>query len=128
MAIYIYDYNKVSNKSLEFANEDGRVVTTFCPSPTETDYKNGFIIRHFAQKTNDKSGYIYELNDSSNIALILNPFYITTSIRWRLTGTDEEIRESNYNSVKLGAKKIPMLIKYLPNYLQFKKKNDLELL
>lgn len=127
MAIYIYDYKKVSNNSLEFANEDRLVVNTFCPIPTETDYKNGFIIRHFAQKTNDKNGYIYELNESSNIALILNPFYTTTSIRWRLTGTNEEINESNYKSVKLGAQKIPLLIKYLPNYLQFRQKNNLEL-
>ena len=126
MAIYKYDYDRVSTKSIEFTNEDGFVINTFSPTPTETDYKRGFITRYFGQKTNDTSGYIYELNESSNMALLLNPFYTTVSIRWRITGTNEEINESNYNSVKLGMSKIPLLIKYLPNYLQFAQKKDLE--
>jgi hypothetical protein len=126
MAIYNYDYNKVSSGGLDFINEEDFVVNTFCPSPTDTDYKKGFILRYFAQKTNDKNGYIYELNESSNLALLLNPFYTTVSIRWRIIGTDEEIKQSNFNSVKLGSKRIPLLIKYLPNYLQFKQRKDLE--
>jgi hypothetical protein len=126
MAIYKYDYNKVSNGGLDFTNEEDFFVNTHSPSPNDTDYKNGFIIRHFAQKTNDKNGYIYELNESSNLSLILNPFYTTVSIRWRISGTDEEVKQSNYNSVKLGSKQIPLLIKYLPNYLQFKQRKDLE--
>jgi hypothetical protein len=126
MAIYNYDYNKVSSGGLDFINEEDFVVNTFCPSPTDNDYKKGFILRYFAQKTNDKNGYIYELNESSNLALLLNPFYTTVSIRWRIIGTDEEIQQSNFNSVKLGSKRIPLLIKYLPNYLQFKQKKDLE--
>lgn len=122
MAIYNYDYNKISKAAVDFQKESETTINTKCPSPTENDYKNGFIIRYFAQKVNDKNGYIYELTDSAYLNLTMNPFYITTSIRWRISGTDAEIENSNYNSVKLGMKKIPLLIKYLPNYLQFKKK------
>ena len=127
MAIFKYDYNKISNNNQDFLNENGFEINTFCPTPTENDYKNGYIIRYFAQKTNDTSGYIYELNETSHLALLLNPFYTTVVIRWRITGKDEEIKESNFKSVQLGMKKIPLLIKYLPNYLQFKQIKDLEI-
>jgi len=119
MAIYKYDYNKISNNNEDYLNENGFEINTYCPTPSDIDYKNGFIVRYFAQKTNDKSGYIYELNETSNLALSFNPFYTTISIRWKISGTDDEIKESNFKSVQIGMKKIPLLIKYLPNYLQF---------
>lgn len=122
MAIYKYDYNKLTgNGGFDFNGEDFQI-NTFCPTPTEADYRIGFITRYFAQRTNDKNGYIYELNEPTYLKLILNPFFTTCTIRWKISGTNEELKQSNYNSVKIGMKKIPLLIKYLPNYLQFKQK------
>lgn len=127
MAIYKFDYNKISNNDEDYLNENGFEINTYCPTPSDIDYKNGFIVRYFAQKTNDTSGYIYELNETSHLALLLNPFYTTTSIRWRISGTDDKIKESNFKSVQIGMKKIPLLIKYLPNYLQFKQIKNLDI-
>jgi len=125
MPIYKFDYNKLTgNGGIDFDGKDFEI-NTFCPTPSESDYKRGFITRYFTQRANDKNGYIYELNEATYLRQTLNPFFITCVLRWKITGTDEELKEANFNSVKLGMKRIPLLIKYLPNYLQFKQNKDL---
>ena len=127
MAIYNYDYNKLNGAGgYPFREKDGQI-NTFCPTPTENDYKMGFIKRYFAQRTNDKSGYIYEISEAVYGTLLTNPFFTVLTLRWKITGTDEELKESNFNSVKIGMQRIPLIIKYLPNYLQFKQKQNLEM-
>lgn len=127
MAIYNYDYNKLNGAGGYPFNGGDFKIETFCPTPTENDYKVGFIKRYFAQRTNDKTGYIYELSEAAYLTLSINPFFTVLTLRWKIAGTDEQIKESNFNSVKLGIKKIPLIIKYLPNYLQFKQKKDFEI-
>jgi hypothetical protein len=127
MAIYNYDYDKLNGSGgYPFREKDGQI-NTFCPTPTENDYKVGFIKRYFAQRTNDKNGYIYEISEAVYGRLSTNPFFTLLTLRWKISGTDEELKESNFNSVKIGMKRIPLLIKYLPNLLQFKEKKDLEI-
>ena len=59
MAINIFRYNNI----LENDTKDFRIgkLRTTVPSPTETDYKIGYIQRYFIQKINDEGSYIYEV-------------------------------------------------------------------
>ena len=116
MAIYKYQYNKVVNTKIETDTE----IISYSPILDEMDYKNGYFIRYFSQKTNDKNGYIYEVDSTTYTKLIENPFYTSVSLRWRISGTNEEIAQSNSKSVSLVAKIIPALPKRLGNLFQFK--------
>lgn len=97
----------------------------FVPEPTDVDYKRGYIIRYFVQKANDVESPVYEINSTTFNAYGNTAFYTTVSLDWRLTGSDEQIKESNYQSVKLASKTMKAILFYLPNYLQFKEKKDL---
>jgi len=116
MPIYNYQYKKVATTQIQTDTE----IISYSPMLDETDYKNGYFIRYFAQKTNDKMGYIYEVDSTTYTKLIENPFYTTTTIRWKITGTNQEISEANSKSVSLVSKTIPLLPKRLGNLLQFK--------
>ena len=97
-------------------------VPTYVPEISEVDYQRGYIKRYFIQKSNDQSAPIFEIseNDFSNYSS--NSFYVVVFLDWRLIGSDEEIKNSNFKSVKLAAKNMPALQLYLPNLLQFRKK------
>ena len=89
-------------------NSDFRQVniTPSVPSPNDTDYKRGYIVRYFVQKVNDENSYIYEVSSKSHNAFINNPLYNTVSLDWRLIGSVEQIKESNSKSVKLASEKM----------------------
>lgn len=97
-------------------------VIAHIPTPTDADYKKGYIVRHFVQKANDESAPIFEIKKQGLTKFNSNPFYLTTSLDWRLTGTPEEIKTSNSISIKLASEKLPKIQLYLPNLLQFYKK------
>jgi hypothetical protein len=94
-------------------------IITHIPTPDDNDYKRGYITRYFIQKANDESAYVYELNKDNVNDFATTPFYIVQNLNWRLSGTVEEVRESNFKSVKLSSQKMKGLLMYLPNYLQF---------
>lgn len=106
---------------------NGVKIKTFTPNVTETDYKRGYITRYFIQKANDTESVIYEVDNIGFSKAIDNPFYKLVDINWRLIGTDEQIKESNFRAVRLASAQIIKLQLYLPNLLQFKQKKDLEL-
>lgn len=105
---------------------DGVQIQTHTPIITNTDYKKGFITRYFIQKANDTESTIYEVDNIGFSKAIDNPFYKLVNINWRLTGTDEQIKDSNSKAIRLLTTEIPKLYLYLPNLLQFKQKKDLE--
>jgi hypothetical protein len=96
-------------------------INTHIPIISETDYKRGYITRYFAQKTNDTNSVIYEINLNTYSNLNNNSFYTTITLDWRLNGTIEQIKESNFKSVKLASHKMKGILIYLLNYLQFYK-------
>ena len=113
-------------------NSDGgvdypSVVRSHLPKITDADYQRGYIRRFFAQKSNDESSPIIEISKETSSALSSSPYYVTTSIRWRITGNIQTengkigVSESNRQSILLGSKKIKNLSLYLPNLLQFHK-------
>ena len=122
-------YNSINKKP-----DSAIKINTHIPTPTEKDYKRGYINRYFIQKTNDKGAPIYEVKSTSLGTYSRSAFYTTCSLKWRLKGpnetkyndrgdiTDKSVSESNRIAIKLVSHKIPNLKLYLPNLLQFYKK------
>lgn len=108
-------------------------VKAFLPSPTDSDYNRGYIIRYFVRKSNDSSSPIYEVSSDTYNFISNNSFYIGERLKWRISGTpnaiydknekivDKGVIESNRISIKLASEKIKNLKLYLPNLLQFYK-------
>lgn len=94
---------------------------TDMPMPEENDYNAGFINRYFLRKSNDINSPIFEVSSNVWEEYSDNPFWIGTNIRWRITGTTEEIMKSNEAAIVYVNKKFPTLSLYLPNILQFKR-------
>jgi hypothetical protein len=116
---------KYKNLTQDTAQSNGLYtsrVSTYVPSPTESDFKRGYIIRYFAQKANDESSYVFEVDKDKYAELVTNPFFVTVKLNWRLTGTVEQIRESNSKSVIFATNELKSISLYLPNKLQFYKR------
>lgn len=96
--------------------------STIIPSPTDDDYKRGYITRNFVQEVVNKNSHIYEVSDSDYIKYLTNPLYIAVKIRWRLIGNDLEVKQSNQKSIMTVSDKLPNLKNYLLNLIQFIKK------
>jgi hypothetical protein len=96
-------------------------INTYIPVIQEYDYKLGYVSRYFVQKTNDVNSTIYEVDSKTFSNLNNNSFYTTITLNWRLVGTQEQIKESNFKSVKLASTNMKAILTYLPNYLQFYK-------
>lgn len=105
----------------------------FIPTPTEFDYKKGFIKRYFVQKTNDKGSPITEVNATNFSKYKNNPYYTVAFLTWRIQGPktteynedgsimDKSVSQSNRISISLLKDTMPNLKLYLPNLLQFYK-------
>jgi hypothetical protein len=118
-------YKKINQPDLVYNSVK---IKTHIPTPAELDYKRGYITRYFVQKANDSESEIYEVDYIGFSKVIDNPFYSNVSINWRLIGTDEQIKDSNFKAIRLVTPTIKKIQLYLPNLLQFKQKKDLELL
>jgi hypothetical protein len=115
-------YNKVANIGSEFREKR---ISPYIPTPTDLDYQRGYIVRYFIQKANDTQSRITEVDYIGYSKFVENAFYSTVSLDWKIKGTDEEIKECNFKSIKTGIDKIPLIQSYLPNLVQFRKKKDL---
>jgi hypothetical protein len=115
-------YNKVANIGSEFREKR---ISPHIPTPTDLDYERGYIVRYFIQKANDTQSRITEVDYIGYSKFVENAFYSTVSLDWKIKGTDEEIRECNFKSIKTGIDRIPLIQSYLPNLVQFRKKKDL---
>lgn len=111
-------YKSIINLPNEYNLEK---IPTYTPQLKEFDYKRGYVVRYFIQKSNDEASPIFEINSSTFTNLSNNTFYKTTSLDWRLNGSVEQIKESNFKSVKIAAKRLSAIQLYLPNLLQFYK-------
>jgi hypothetical protein len=109
------DLSKVPNTYLNTK------IIAYIPIPSETEYLRGYVVRYFIQKLNDTTAPIYEIKTQAVSKFSANPFYVTVSLDWRITGTREEIKASNSESVRIASNVIPKLQLYLPNLLQFYK-------
>jgi hypothetical protein len=97
------------------------VVKTSIPTPTESDYKRGFIKRYFVTKSNSDTSTIYEVDSQNYIRIVKSPLYKGVSLRWKIKGNPKELKYSNGKSIEIASEKIKNLGLYLPNLLQFHK-------
>lgn len=101
------------------------VVKSFKPELTDNDYKRGYIRRYFCQKSNDGTSPIKEISKETNSALSSSPYYTTTTLRWKISGSRTTIgdtigvEEANRESIRLASERIKNLKLYLPNLFQF---------
>ena len=115
-------YTEISKLGFQF---EPKILSAHIPTPNEMDYERGYIVRYFIQKANDTQSRITEVDYIGYSKFVENAFYSTLSLDWKIKGTDEQIRECNFKSIKTGIDRIPLIQSYLPNLVQFKKKKDL---
>jgi hypothetical protein len=111
-------YKKILDLPMEFKPSG---IKQHIPTPTDSDYKRGYIVRYFTQKVNDIDSPVYEINDATFSNLINNSFYQVCNLDWKIIGTDDEIKEANMKSIKRASKTLNAVQLYLPYLLQFKK-------
>lgn len=109
-------FNDIFREKREF---ELPIVKAYIPELEDTDYERGYITRYFAQKANDESSHVIEIDDRTYSTLINNSFYIVVQLDWKITGTHDEIKEANGKSVRLASKIMPTILLYLPYLLQF---------
>ena len=105
-------------------------ISSYIPTPTEEDYKTGYIRRYFVRKLNDSSAPIYEVSSKEFNRVLSKPNYTGVSIKWRIKGPinsehknsiiDKGVKESNRLSIQSVSNEINLKL-YLPNLLQFHK-------
>ena len=115
-------YRKIAGNQV--LSIDNMKIRTHVPSISDRDLKRGYITRHFVRKLNDESSYIFEVDREELSRIHAFPTYLTVSLDWRITGTKQEIMESNQRSVKQASKSISTISLYLPNYKQFAQPSD----
>jgi len=110
-------YNKIA-RNLS-TRDITNTVKPSIPTPTESDYERGYIVRYFVQLLTNKSAPVYEVNGTGFSKFSSNPYYNGVQIDWRLTGKREDVKESNKRSIQIVSPIIPRLKLYLPNLVQF---------
>ena len=111
-------YKRINKNIREFSSQ----VQTSIPSPTEKDYKRGYIKRYFIQRANDSNSTIYEVSKDFFSSISSNSLFLNTSLDWRIVGEDSDVKKSNSESIRIASHRMKKLKLYLPNLLQFKKR------
>jgi hypothetical protein len=106
---------------------------TIVPNPNNDDYKIGFIVRYFVQKTNDENAHIFEVNQNEYQKLKNNPHWKVMDLKWRIKGPqtatykmdgnidDKGVTNSNKAAITRASYSLKNIALYLPNILQFYK-------
>lgn len=106
---------------------------TIVPIPSNDDYAEAYIVRYFIQRANDASGFVYEVSQSEYENYFENPYWISATMRWRISGPldvvydvngkllDKGVIASNKSSLSIISLKIKNISLYLPNIKQFHK-------
>jgi hypothetical protein len=117
---------------------DNFVPKYYYPTPTENDYKNGFIVRYFLKKRNASFAEIIEISsgDYQKTLFRNGPIdteaYASIKLNWKITGPLHDdfrdknfpkagIVETNQKLVKLKEKIFPGFSLFIKDYAQFAK-------
>ncbi len=112
-----YNYSILTNQPII---KDRIEPIPYYPQPTKEDYAFGEIFRGFAKKRNEN--IYYEVNPLSPLELINNPMYLIFSIPWKISGSEDFVKEKNQITVKgyMLEYPIPAFNQFLKNdYLKF---------
>jgi len=106
---------------------------TIVPTPSANDYASAYLVRYFLQRVSDVNGFVYEVGLPEYEEYFTNPYWISVSMRWRISGPlnvvydsngnliDKGVIESNKSSLSITSLKIKNISLYLPNLKQFHK-------
>jgi hypothetical protein len=103
--------------------------TQSLPIVTQTDAKNGFIIRYFVRQVTDK-GFIVEVDNSQYEELKENPRFVTTTVKWKIVGKKQNmtllngvtiygVEDTNRVVVSEADLTFGGLLKYITSYLEY---------
>tara|TARA_A100001515_G_C4556960_1_gene205318 strand:- start:331 stop:936 length:606 start_codon:yes stop_codon:yes gene_type:complete len=101
----------------------------FFPKVREKDFATGYIDRYFVQQTNDRNrGTIVEIEKDSygkvaknNKKAINGNIYVKFQLRWKITGTEEEIEEINRTTLVRLNRQYPGIREYLGDLTELSK-------
>jgi hypothetical protein len=106
-------YNKLNSQSPMH-------LTALTPKPTTEDYKNGYMERHFARKSNQNSSP-FEIHPSDNG---VSPLYTYVTIRWKIAGRKNVVKFFNKAQVLIASKTFSNIQRLLPDF-QYSRAEDL---
>lgn len=95
------------------------------PSPTNEDYKKGYIIRYFVKLKTNKNSIITEVNEKTfrtfenNYIYGSNIYFNAISLRWKISGKQEDVMMGNTKVVNSKELSMPGISLRLGNRLQF---------
>ena len=104
-SVYANNFGKVYNKMADDFFKDG---------PDVDDYAQGKFTRYFAQRKNDPSEPIREVDDEFS-----SPLYEKFSIEWKLVGRVKNVFRANRISVAELSIKYPRITNVLNNYIEY---------
>jgi hypothetical protein len=107
-------YNKLNGQSPMH-------LTAFAPKPTTEDYKNRYMERHFARKSNQNSSP-FEIHPSDNG---VSPLYTYVTIRWKIAGRKNVVKFFNKAQVLTASITFPNIQKLLPDFQYYNAAEDL---
>jgi len=104
----------------------------YYPILTPTEYGVGQFNRYFVRSANDKNANIIEIDEAEYRSFQKNPFYIKTSISWKIKGPIEDIikdgillesgvSKHNFEQLTLAESNFPGLIEKLTDLFEFYK-------
>jgi hypothetical protein len=95
--------NDLANEKGTRSNRIPGKPNSFYPTPTEEDYKRGYLIRYFTKKENEQ-GFVIEISRDEYNSIINGTadynisIYQTVQILWKITGPLKNKRTSQYNT------------------------------
>ena len=120
----------ISGKNLSMLEEPTRVIESL-PSPVQTDYDTGYIIRYFLRPAN-RTDEIHEVADSVYNKIQDLKYYKKLSFKWRISGSNTTIvdpisgaitylsvEESNIVAIDTAVQQLPGIERKLISPLQF---------
>jgi len=117
------------NKEYKIITGNRRMVykypRNYTPAPIQNDYARGYIIRYFIKLKSNKDSSIIEVEEkefkmfTSVVASSLSDLYLSTSLRWKISGERSDVELSNDRVVKSLEPIFPGLNLKLGNRLEF---------
>ena len=106
--------------------------THYIPTPSDSDYTAGYIVRYFVKRVNGDVSTIRELTKEDYNAIQNDPLYTRSSITWLIKGKLEPtymgslvvvpgVIEHNFRAIRAAEKVTPGLSFYLVNLAQLHK-------
>lgn len=104
-SVYTNNYSKTYTPMADEFYKEG---------PDQDDYAKGSFTRYFAEKRNDPSEPIREVDDEFD-----SPLYEKFTIEWRLTGRPSFVFRTNRVEVAKLSNKFPKIKNVLNNYIEY---------